>query len=80
VKVIRDELAEDPDFRVRFRGEVAAARKVSGLFTAPVADADLDAPVPFLVTAYIAGLSLADAVGRHGPLPAASALSLLTLT
>jgi eukaryotic-like serine/threonine-protein kinase len=76
VKVIRDELAEDPDFRVRFRREVAAARKVSGLFTAPVVDADLDAPVPFLVTAYIAGLPLADAVSRHGPLPAASVLSL----
>lgn len=76
VKVIRDELAEDPDFRVRFRREVAAARKVSGLFTAPVVDADLDAPVPFLVTAYIAGLSLADAVSRHGPLPDASVLSL----
>ncbi len=76
VKIIRDELAEDPDFRVRFRREVGAARKVSGLFTAPVVDADLDAPVPFLVTAYIAGLSLADAVSRHGPLPAASVLSL----
>jgi serine/threonine protein kinase len=76
VKVIRDELAEDPDFRVRFRREVVAARKVSGLFTAPVVDADLDAPVPFLVTAYIVGLSLADAVSRHGPLPAASVLSL----
>jgi len=33
VKVIRSELAADPDFRVRFRREVAAARKVSGLFT-----------------------------------------------
>jgi hypothetical protein len=76
VKVIRDELAEDPDFRVRFRREVAAARKVSGLFTAPVVDADLDASVPFLVTAYITGLSLADAVSRHGPLPTASVLSL----
>jgi hypothetical protein len=76
VKVIRDDLAEDPEFRARFRREVAAARKVSGLFAAPVVDADLDAPVPFLVTAYIAGLSLADAVGRHGPLPAASVLSL----
>jgi eukaryotic-like serine/threonine-protein kinase len=76
VKVIRDDLAEDPEFRARFRREVAAARKVSGLFTAPVVDADLDAPVPFLVTAYIAGLSLADAVSRHGPLPAASVLSL----
>ncbi len=76
VKVIRDDLAEDPEFRARFRREVAAARKVSGLFTAPVVDADLDAPVPFLVTAYIAGLSLAEAVSRHGPLPTASVLAL----
>jgi len=76
VRVIRDDLAEDPEFRARFRRELAAARKVSGLFTAPVVDADLDVPVPFLVTAYIAGLSLADAVSRHGPLPAASVLSL----
>jgi eukaryotic-like serine/threonine-protein kinase len=76
VKIIRDDLAEDPEFRARFRREVAAARKVSGLFTAPVVDADLDAPVPFLVTAYIAGLSLADTVSRHGPLPTASVLSL----
>ena len=76
VKVIRDDLAEDPEFRARFRREVAAARKVSGLFTAPVVDADLDAPVPFLVTAYIAGLSLAEAVSRHGPLSTASVLAL----
>jgi serine/threonine protein kinase len=76
VKVIRDDLAEDPEFRARFRREIAAARKVSGLFTAPVVDADPDAPVPFLVTAYIAGLSLADAVSRHGPWPAESVLAL----
>jgi serine/threonine protein kinase len=76
VKVIRDELAEDPEFRARFRREAAAAGKVSGLFTAPVVDADLDAPIPFLVTAYVAGLSLADAVSRHGPLPVASVLAL----
>jgi eukaryotic-like serine/threonine-protein kinase len=76
VKVIRDDLAEDSEFRARFRREVAAARKVSGLFTAPVVDADLDASVPFLVTAYIPGLSLADAVSRHGPLPPASVLAL----
>ena len=76
IKVIRAELAGDPEFRIRFRREVAAARSVSGLFTAPVVDADLDAPVPWLATAYIAGSSLADTVVRHGPLPAASVLAL----
>lgn len=34
VKVIRDELAADPDFRMRFGREVAAAKQVGGLFTA----------------------------------------------
>jgi serine/threonine protein kinase len=46
IKVVRPELAGDLEFRVRFRREVAAARSVSGLFTAPVVDADTEAPVP----------------------------------
>jgi serine/threonine protein kinase len=76
VKVIRDELAGDPDFRVRFGREVVAAKSVSGLFTAPVVDADVDGPVPWLATAYVAGPSLAEAVRDHGPLPVASVLAL----
>ena len=69
VKVIRAELATDPEFRERFRREVDVARRVSGLFTAPVIDADLDGPMPWLATAYVKGLSLAEAVSNHGPLP-----------
>jgi eukaryotic-like serine/threonine-protein kinase len=76
VKVIRADLAMDPEFRGRFQREVAAARKVSHQFTAPVIDADLDGPVPWLATAYVAGPSLADAVAEHGPLPAGSVLQL----
>jgi serine/threonine protein kinase len=76
VKVIRAELAEDPGFRARFAREVAAARRVGGLFTAPVVDADPQAPLPWLVTAYISGPSLAQAVTDHGPLPLASVLAL----
>src|SRR5437762_14358509 len=67
VKVIRTELATDPDFRARFRREVAAAQKVSGLFTALVVDADLDCPMPWLATAYVAGPTLTEAVRGHGP-------------
>ena len=76
VKVIRADLAQDPDFRARFRREIAVARKVSGLFTAPVIDADVDGPVPWLATAYVPGPSLADAVSQHGPLPPRSVLAL----
>jgi len=76
IKVIRAELAADPQFRARFRREVAAARSVSGVFTASVVDADTEAPVPWLATAYIAGSSLADAVARYGPWPADAVLAL----
>ena len=76
VKVIRANLAEDAGFRARFAREVAAARKVGGLFTAQVVDADLDGPVPWLVTAYVPGTSLSDAVEQQGPLPPRSVLAL----
>jgi len=76
VKVIRPELAADPEFRARFRHEVAAARSVNGLYTAPVADAQVDGPMPWLATAYVPGPSLATAIEEHGPLPARSVLAL----
>ena len=76
VKVIRAELAADQEFRVRFGREVAAARRVSGLFTALVVDADVDGPVPWLATAYVSGPALSDAVTRHGPMSARPALAL----
>jgi WD40 repeat protein len=76
VKVIKDELAAHPEFRGRFRQEVAGARLVSGLFTAPVVDADVDGPMPWLATAYVAGPSLEDAVASHGPLPPVSVQAL----
>jgi eukaryotic-like serine/threonine-protein kinase len=76
VKVIRADLATDREFRARFRREVAVARQVSSQFTAPVIDADVDGPMPWLATAYVPGPSLADAVAEHGPLPTASVLEL----
>ena len=53
-----------------------AAQKVSGLFTALVVDADLDSPMPWLATAYVAGPSLTEAVRGHGPLPVCTVLAL----
>ncbi|MGE7384293.1 protein kinase domain-containing protein [Streptomyces sp. NPDC004126] len=76
VKVIRREFAEDPEFRHRFKQEVASAQRVQGLFTAPVIDADADGPVPWLATAYVPGPTVAAAVAEHGPLPARTVLML----
>ena len=76
VKVVRDELAADPQFRMRFGREVAAARRVSGVFTAMVVDADVDGPTAWLATAYVPGPSLTEAINDHGPLPASSLLTL----
>ena len=76
IKVIRPELAEKHGFRVRFAREVAAARGVSGVFTAAVVDADPDADTPWMATAYVDGPSLADAVEENGPLPPEAVLSL----
>jgi outer membrane protein assembly factor BamB len=69
VKVVRAELAGDPDFRARFRREVSAAQSVDGAYTAPVVDADRDSDSPWLATAYVLGPSLTDAVAQYGPLP-----------
>ncbi|GAA2783285.1 hypothetical protein GCM10010441_05290 [Kitasatospora paracochleata] len=61
VKTIRAELAAQPEFRERFRAEVAAARRVGGFHTAQVVDADPDGSPPWLATAYVAGGSLREA-------------------
>jgi outer membrane protein assembly factor BamB len=72
VKVIHRELVSDPMFRTRFRREVAAARAVSGAYTAPVTAAGPDDDPPWLATVFVPGPSLADAVDAAGPWPAAS--------
>ncbi|WP_051301361.1 protein kinase domain-containing protein [Actinomadura rifamycini] len=76
VKVVRDELAEDPGFRGRFVREVRAARRVTGLFTAAVVDADPDGDPPWLATEYVPGMSLREAVAAHGPWPERSVRAL----
>lgn len=76
VKVVHAELLRRPEFRDRFRREVQAARMVSGAFTAPVVDADPDAPLPWLVTSYIAGPSLEQAVAERGPFDPQAVLTL----
>jgi Protein kinase domain len=77
LKVMRPDLADDADFRRRFRHEADAARRVHGLYTAQVLDADPDAMPPWLVTAYVPGPSLHQAVAEHGPMPEHTVLVLV---
>jgi eukaryotic-like serine/threonine-protein kinase len=76
VKQIRPELAEERGFRARFAREIAAARNVSGMYTAVVVDSDPTAEPPWMATAYVPGPSLADAIADDGPLPVHSVLAL----
>ena len=68
VKVVHPELARDQQFIGRFRQEVAAARAVSGIYTAPVVTAGLDDDPPWLATVFVPGQPLSTHVAR-GLLP-----------
>ncbi|MFJ2809986.1 serine/threonine-protein kinase [Kitasatospora sp. NPDC087271] len=77
LKVVRPELAEDPEFRHRFAQEVASARRIHGLYTAQVVDAGTDAATPWLATTFVPGPSLQQVVQHYGPLPERAVLLLL---
>ncbi|MES9602023.1 serine/threonine-protein kinase [Actinomadura verrucosospora] len=76
VKVVHPHFSDDAVFRRRFTKEIAAARRIKGFYTAQVIDADADADPPWLVTEYIAGPSLQDAVEENGALPEISVAAL----
>jgi serine/threonine protein kinase len=67
VKVPSAGLADDPEFRSRFRTEVAAAARVRGRSVAAVIDADTEGPRPWMSTEYVEGRSLTEAVALRGP-------------
>ncbi|WP_051717259.1 serine/threonine-protein kinase [Streptomyces megasporus] len=76
LKVIRPDLAEDPEFRSRFAREVSAARRIRGGCTARLVAADLEADRPWFATQYVPGPSLHDKVNEVGPLPVAQVASI----
>lgn len=76
VKVIREWLAEEEEFRARFREEVRKSRKVSGQYTAAVVKAGPDDPVPWLASEFLRGPTLGAAIEATGPLPEDAVLRL----
>ena len=74
VKVLRPELADNPEFRTRFGREVTTLTRIQGMCTVRVIEADTEAPKPFLVTEYADGPSLSEYVDARGPLDPADAV------
>ncbi|MFF1687841.1 MULTISPECIES: serine/threonine-protein kinase [unclassified Streptomyces] len=79
-KVIRREYGQDPDFRRRFEQEVRAARRVQGYHLVPVVDHDTAGTLPWIASAFVPGLSLADALATYGPLPPPAVFQLVGCT
>ena len=66
VKVLRSELADDQEFRSRFRREVSALMRVKGVCTVRVIEADTESAQPFMITEYAEGPSLAEYIDSYG--------------
>ncbi len=69
LKLVRDELAHDPEFRARFAREVRTAQRVHGPHTPSVLSADPEAAVPWMATEFVPGPTLKEAVRENGPFP-----------
>jgi serine/threonine protein kinase len=67
VKVIRSEYAELPQYRAQFRREAELARRVARFCTAEVIEV-VDGDPSYLVTEYVRGPTLSQAVADGGPL------------
>jgi hypothetical protein len=68
IKLLKPELIGNPDFRRRLAREVDTMRRVRSPYVAEVLDADVSAARPYVVTRFIRGLPLDDAVRAGGPL------------
>jgi serine/threonine protein kinase len=71
VKLVHQRFARDEEFRMRFRREATASRRVSGAYTAAIVGADTDdAQMPWLASVFVPGPSLGQVVADLGALPA----------
>lgn len=71
VKVLRPSVIGDREARERLAREVASMRRVTNPRVAECLDADPWGDPPFVVTRYVAGLSLPEYVAEYGPMTAA---------
>jgi len=77
LKVLKDRLSGDETFRRRFVHEARAAQHVQHDHLVPVLDAGEAGGRSYLVTAFVAGRTLAQRLEDHGPLPLDDLLQLV---
>ncbi|PKW26620.1 serine/threonine-protein kinase [Phycicoccus duodecadis] len=68
LKLLRQHVADDPDARARLAREVDTLSRIRSPRVAPVVDADVDGPTPYVVTRFVDGPSLDERVDERGPL------------
>ncbi len=68
IKLLRPHLDADAGARSRLAREVDALRRIRSEHVAPIVDAELDGPEPFMVTRWVDGDALDEHVEAHGPL------------
>jgi eukaryotic-like serine/threonine-protein kinase len=74
IKRLAENLAADPDYRLRFEREARLAAALSHPNVVAVYDVGEEDGRPFIVMEYVEGESLSEVVRRRGPLPVAEAV------
>ncbi|HEX8099061.1 MAG TPA: protein kinase [Actinomycetota bacterium] len=77
VKVLRDNLAHDPEFAERFQREAINAARLNHPNIISIFDTGVDEEVYFIVMEYFPGRTIRDAMSEHGPYEPAEAVSLV---
>ena len=68
LKVLRPHVVGDDEARARLAREVTSLERIRSRWVAEILDADPWAPVPYVATRYVPGLSLHDHVLEEGPI------------
>ncbi|MCD4535932.1 serine/threonine protein kinase [Nocardioides sp. cx-169] len=68
LKVLRPHIVGDDEARARFAREVNSLQRIRSRWVSEIVDADPWAPVPYVATRYVPGLSLHDHVVEEGPI------------
>jgi serine/threonine-protein kinase len=77
VKVLRDDLAGDPEFRERFHREAVAAARLNHPAIIRVFDTGVDGDVVYIVMEFVQGETLATILQRQGPFEANEAVDVI---